>query len=315
MRTSERIFRFATFLLLLGGLVLQAWASPAPAFAARPAASSTPTLEEMAAAVAEEVGVVQMVVEGEGESVIFVFDERHDSRLGQVEIAIMLNRLYADYGMRYIGLEGLAAEAGPLDLSWAHREPYYQPGQPITSREDVLTQMLQEGEFGSAEFLGLIYPDVVVEGIDNADLYAVNPAEGAWRAPYDYLYDISLASMSDEDYTAWDALIQQKRYQEAFEFAMSADPFVAERYEMLKDTALSVGDMLSLLDELEAQADEVGANLVEGAAENLKALRDYLGVVSERSTAMVENALALAEEHADAPLAITIGAMHTEEVS
>jgi hypothetical protein len=46
----------------------------------------------------------------------------------------------------------------------------------------------------------------------------------------------------------------------------------------------------------------------------LETLKTYLGVVSERSDAMAANALNLLAAHPGEPLAITIGALHTERV-
>lgn len=274
------------------------------------------TLTDIAEEIAEEVGEVTTVVETDSEEVIFVFEERHDSRLGQVEIAMMLNRLYADYELRRIGLEGLMADEGPLDLSWAHREPYYQPSQPITGREDVMAQTLQDGEIGSAELLGLVYHDVVVEGIDDAELYAFDPPETAWDAPNLYLYNIALAGMSDTDRTAWNALYEQEQYEDAFEYAVGTDEFSAEMWARLSDQVdiVSAEEWLIVLDDLRAQAEAVETDLTAEDEANLAALDEYFEHVSQRSDVLAANVLALAAIHPEAPVAMTIGALHTERV-
>lgn len=290
-------------------LSLLAWATLA--------LGQVPSLAEVTNEVVAGVGEVLQIVPGDPAQVIFVFEEVHASRLHQVEIAIMLDRLYADHGLRRVGLEGLASPK-TLDLAWAHTPPPYVPGQPITGREDVFVQTLQDGEISGAEFLGLIYEDVVVHGIDDAALYARAVKEEAWGAPYDYLYAIALVGMTRAQRAAWEALNNQKLYREAFLFAVSINPFTAERYAKLEDQVdvISAEDMIILLDELKAQAAKVKARLelFPGAEENLGLLRDYLRVVSRRSDVMAAHAVALVRDHPGAPIAITIGAMHTARV-
>ena len=96
------------------------------------------------------MGKVMQIVDGDPKRVIFLFEERHDSILGQMEIALMLHRLYEKYGLKHIGLEGHPVEKGPLNLAWAHIKPYYLPAQKITNREDVIATTLKTGEIGSA---------------------------------------------------------------------------------------------------------------------------------------------------------------------
>ncbi len=274
-------------------------------------------VEELAAAVTQDVGVILQVIPGD-ERVIFLFEERHDSALVQVEIAIMLNRLYADYGLRHIGLEGLAKSEGPLDCSWAHRPPPYHPGQPIGSREDVIVQTLQDGEISAAEMMGLIYEDVVVDGIDDAALYAIPAPSGeAWSAPYNYLYSIALAGMSQVERIAWQALLDQGKEWEAFQLAVSTDEFTQSVFERLEDEVdyAPAEELIQLFAELRGKAEEVGAELAEGVAQGLDECEEYLGVVSERSAALAENMLELAAAHPGAPLAMQVGAMHTDRVA
>ncbi len=300
--------------------------TPTPSPTAIPTQTPTPipptptpvpiTLNDIAAEIASDVGVVTTVVATELEPAIFIFEERHDSMLGQVEIAIMLNRLYTDYELRHIGLEGHMADAGPLDLAWAHRQPYYQPDQPITNREDVMTQTLQDGEIGSAELIGLIYHDVVVDGIDNAELYAFEPPKVAWIAPDFYLYYTALAGMSDEQRTAWEALYAAEQYDEAFEFAISSDEFTAGVWERLSDPVniISAEEWLTLLDEMQTQAELVGAEMTTQDAAYLGALVEYFEYVSQRSDAMAAAMLDLTTAYPESPLAMTIGTLHTARV-
>jgi len=274
------------------------------------------TLDAMAEAIAEDVGQVLKVVEGDPDRVIFVFEERHDSILVQIEVALMLNRLYTDYGMRHIGLEGLMSEEDKLDLSWAHWPPPYRPGQLITAREDVLVQSLIDGEIGGVELLGLVYDDVVIHGIDDAELYAAEVSPEAWSTPYTYLYNTALARMRKAELNEWKTLYDAGKYQEAQEYAMNTDPFTAEKNARLQDNVnfASAEETLEMLDEIATMAKLVKANLPSGAATNLEQLRSYLKLFSKRTDVMVANTLALSAVNRGVPVAMNIGAVHTERV-
>jgi hypothetical protein len=173
------------------------------------AQTGTASVDEMAAAITQKAGKVVQALPGDPNHVVILLEESHAFTLGQVESAIILNRLYRAYGVRTIGLEGLAA-GQTLNLAWAHRQPAFTPDNPITAREDVILQTLAEGDANSVEALGLIYNDVTVAGIDNASLYAVQPNPDIWNAPYNYLYSIALAEMTDANIkSAWKELVDQ----------------------------------------------------------------------------------------------------------
>jgi len=172
-----------------------------------------PTLREIAESIADDDGVIIDVIEGDPERVIYVFEERHNSILDQIEIAIMFNRLYIEQGMRHIGLEGLTTEQDVMALSWAHTEEAFQSDQFITSREDVFVQMAQDGILNNAELIGLIYQDIQVHGIDDTVLYSVtidNPS--LWYAPYDYNYQIALIMMGEDDFVFWKELMSKTKF-------------------------------------------------------------------------------------------------------
>lgn len=299
-------------------LVIMVSATFLPGMTATSARAAGPTVEDIAREVTKDVGVVTTVVDNGTTPPIFVFEERHDSILGQIEIAIMLNRLYTDHNMRHIGLEGLMRDEPPLDLSWAHTEPYFRPDDPISSREDVLVQMAQEGELSAVELIGLIYHDVVIEGIDDADLYAYDPPADAWNTPDIYLYNIALATMSDTNYSIWKALYDAEKYDEAFQYAIETNEFTARMWEKLSDSVnvLPAEEWLPALDEIEQEAKNTeGVKLTAQDAANLDAMRTYFEHVSQRSDAMAQAVLALAEAHPDTPLAVNIGVLHTARLA
>ena len=275
------------------------------------------SLAETAEDIAGEEGVVLSVVDNGSEEIVYIFEERHDSILGQIEISMMLDNLYADHGLRLIGLEGLIVEEGPLDLSYMHVEPYYQPDQPITNREDVLVQTLQEGEIGSAELLGLVYHDIVIAGIDDAELYSESLDSEIWYTAYDHNYQIMSCEMTDEQFDFWRDLMQKEEYQMAYDYALQSSESGQEMVKRIQEKN-SAEEFVQILDELETGindcAEKYGNPVPPKMINDMAALRQYMDVVMARSEAMASALLELISSHPAQPIATTIGVMHTSRI-
>jgi hypothetical protein len=276
-----------------------------------------PSLAEISAEIVKGVGEVKGTFEGEPHQVVYVFAENHASIGGQLEINSMLIRLYSQQGMRHIGLEGWAADAPPLDLSWAHRSPQYRPGDEISPREDVLVFMVKDGELNSAEFLGLIYNDVLVHGIDDAKLYQVPNYSELWNTTYDHVYQIAISMLSAADFEHWKALIETVEFQQAYDFAIGTNEYAQGLIERIKGKN-SAEDFILLLDELEAEnqkwADHYGNPIPNKMIQQMAALRLYMAVVMQRSDALAANTLAMLADNPGAPVAITVGLMHADRI-
>src|SRR5258708_19082876 len=93
----------------------QSNASPPP-----PAATPKQQINvgDVANEIANGVGTVQKTVAGGEKGPIFIFEEFHTSRIGQLQIAVMLLRLHEKYGLKRIGLEGSIKSSRPVDASW-----------------------------------------------------------------------------------------------------------------------------------------------------------------------------------------------------
>ncbi|MBI4786753.1 MAG: hypothetical protein HY782_06885 [Chloroflexi bacterium] len=283
-------------------------ATPVP-----PTATPVPTLKDVAAKISDNMGKVIKVVEGDPKRMVYLFEERHDSILGQMEVAVMLNRLYEKYGLKHIGLEGRPVEKGPLNLAWAHTKPYYKPGDKITAREDVFVHTLMSGEISSAEFIGLIYNDVVVDGIDDAKLHAVTLAAEAGNAPVVYLINIAYARMNASQRSTFQVLLDQKKDEDAANYAVSVDRFLTETYQRLSDPVnmISLEETLDLLDKIEAEAAKAGYKPTAKTQENFNAMRAWAKQMAQRSDLMVANILKVMAANPGAPVAMTVGAGHT----
>jgi hypothetical protein len=262
-------------------------------------------------AVAGEISadVGQMVGSDEGvpPKTVLVFDETHISRAGQIEIAVMLLRLHDRHGLRNIALEGALESQGTLDADWFH-------SLPERTRQDVAIEVLKEGEISGAEFMALVFPDIGVHGIEKKAEYEVEPNPDLVGSAATYLVAIAELSMTQGQMETFERLLDEDKVDEAVEYVVSIDPWTKERYEMLtSDTNLSIEDLLAMYDEVEQKAGEVGAD-VEPYREGFDDIRRFYETASKRSATMVDNTLALMEECPNTPMALSIGAGHTEKV-
>jgi hypothetical protein len=241
---------------------------------------------------------------------VFIFEEFHTSRIGQLQIAVMLLRLHDKYGLKKIGLEGAIHSGRPLDAAW-----FRNMGGPQASqqREDLAIRMLAEGEIGSSELMTLLFPDVEVYGIESASEYNVEAPKTNPEAQY--LLVIAEKSLTDSDRGKVGAWIQEGKKKEAVEYMMNADPWVKKRYEAIKSQAVtSSAEEVTRVRELQSKAREVGAQVSPEAEKDLEAEVRFYETADQRSSTMINTLLDLPGIGSGAPSAMTIGAAHTSKV-
>lgn len=277
-----------------------------------PIESSTTPIKSIAEDIAKDVGKVIQFNEGTSGQQIIVFEETHDSPAGQVEIAVMMNRLYENYGMQQIALEGYFKQDGQLDSSWLPTDSPFTAKQPIRVREDVIAQLLQDGEISSSEAMALFYDDMVVSGIEIPEEYSYELSDNAGSAPIIYLYLIAAPNMTNDEIDKANELINADKILEGIEYIISTDEWTSEEYALINDDTqiISAEGWLKILDEIEAKAVSIGADISADESQGMSDLRKFYEMASQRSITMVDNTLAIAS--ADAPVAMVIGAAHTE---
>jgi hypothetical protein len=99
--------------------------------------------------------------DGDSRYNVVVLEDSPASPLAQVELAVMLNRLYERYGLRFVAVEGGTANLAEFDSDWLPATPL-PGGAPIGPREDVAARLLGQGEISAAELLALVYGDLGV---------------------------------------------------------------------------------------------------------------------------------------------------------
>jgi len=117
------------------------------------------------------VGEVRHVSPGSTGAPILVLEEYHLSRVGQLQHAITLTRLYERYGLKRLVLEGYLKEDPEIKTDW-----FISAAQGLSraARTRVAVRLLREGEISSAEFAKLIYRELTLYPGETRDEYRVN---------------------------------------------------------------------------------------------------------------------------------------------
>jgi hypothetical protein len=246
---------------------------------------------------------------GENGGAVIVFEENHASRIGQIEIAAMLYRLYAKHHLRQIALEGALESNGTLQASW------FQSLPDRAAKWDVAVRLLQEGEIGSAEFMALVAPRVSVHGVEKEEEYSVSVSKEAELAPGLYLGAITAKTVSPDQLQAAGSLLQQGRQKEALELIAKSDPWIKQAYLRLTASETSAEDYLILLKDIDEKASHVGASIPDATRSAFRDLQHFFEVASQRSDTMAANTLSLMKGDPNTIVALTVGAAHTSKIS
>ncbi len=265
--------------------------------------------DALANTISADVGSVSASVVGGSEKRIIVFEESHDSRAGQIEIAIMLNRLH-DKGLKVIALEGALVTEKDLYPEWFHRLPNERV------KQEVAVQLLKEGEISASEFIALLYPDVKIYGVEKPEEYSVIASENASLSPYSYLLAIAEKNMSQDQINKANQLYEQGNYTEYYEFCYNASTCTKKWYEYLTDAnkTFTIEEQISVLEDIKKGADNVTAGIDQQTKEDFEAWIESFKTASKRSETMTANTLILVKD-ANAPIALNIGAGHTSYIS
>ncbi|HSK73252.1 MAG TPA: hypothetical protein VK892_16250 [Pyrinomonadaceae bacterium] len=175
--------------------------------------------------------VTQFSTDANGVPVI-ALDERHNSRVGQLQHAITLVRLYDKFGLKDIVLEGYLKESSKFNTDWFTKAV---AGKTPEARAKVAVQFLKHGDISAAEFMKLVYPDITLHAAEASETYHVEPP--ANFAVIDYLQAIVKVD------PAW-AVEKSKPYQSLESFqALSGDEKLGRAKEIkqyVEDNSISV---------------------------------------------------------------------------
>jgi hypothetical protein len=242
---------------------------------------------------------------------IFVFEEYHNSRVGQLQIAVMLLRLHDQHGVREFGVEGAIQGTPDLSATW-----YHQAGGADAQglRDAVAVRMLAEGEVGAGEFLALVRPTARVFGLELRSEYDV-ALESEGSAQVFYLMKIAEKHLSQADIRSVNRLIEQKKLEEAIEHILMSDPWVRTKYEVLKAGSItSIDGMAQLARDIRDRAREQDVEIDAENKANMDKTIAFFEAATQRSSTMTSYILNQASVKSGAAAAMQIGAGHTSQI-
>lgn len=269
---------------------------------------------KMAREISQGVGSVIAADNGREDRIVIAFEETHNSRAGQIEIAIMLLRLYINYNLRQVSLEGAIAGDMALSPSWFHKLTADRDSS--SDGQQLAVKLLKDGEINCGEFTSFVLPDVQVKGNEKAEEYNVAISDNAAKAVSDYLINIAEKSLTPAKISQIEQLFREKRIKEAADLLFGSDPWVKEHYEKLMDktSITSVEESVKALQEIEAKAKASGINVSQEDRSGLQEMVKFFRTAGQRSCTMVANTFAMCDQSPKAPVGFIIGAAHTQKV-
>lgn len=280
--------------------------------------------ESIARIACEGVGEVGDTFIGTKGAPIIILEENHTSRVGQIQHAITLVRLYERYGMRHIALEGYLKERSEIKTDW-----YISAAQGDSiARVRVAVNLLKEGEINCSEFIKLVYDDIYIHPVEITSEYSVELDDEASRAPTIYLLKIAQQSLRQEHVPKLKRLQnemerlegedKQKKVQEYLDYIFSADTWTQSKAKIMQDPearrTMSTEEQLALIEEIEEKARHRSVKLESSEIRAMERNIAFWRGRSSASTTMVRST----EEIADLPNVTVVplveGAAHTKEV-
>lgn len=248
----------------------------------------TPDIKYMGESVSKDVGVLRNV-KSSNEPIIFVLEENHSIIRNQIEHAIVLVRLHNRYNMKNIALEGYLKERPPLSVGWFTD---ISRGLTDISKAKIAVSLLKDGEINNAEFIALVYGDVVIHPVEvrseyeaTLDIKVLEPLQG-------YFEKIAATS---EDNKTW----------------------IINKLTILNDTKAirtrPVEQNLALLQEIKKKGDDLSLSFTSAET---KAMQSYITFLERRaaaSTTLFKSTMNIAK--LTSPVALIIGSAHTEKIT
>ncbi|MBN2239894.1 MAG: hypothetical protein JW712_08965 [Dehalococcoidales bacterium] len=240
---------------------------------------------------------------------VIVFEEIHTSRASQVEIAIMLNRLYSEYGLRCLALEGAVIEKETPNGDWFFQLPDHNV------RREVALQLLGQGEISASEFMTMVYDDFHLYSIESENEYLIEPSDDASYACIYYLIAIAEKVLPQEKITTANELITAGEIDKASEIIFTSNSWIKTRYEALTSSSrpISIEEIIDIIEEIETKAKNVDADVKE-YTEAFEELKKFYIVAGTRSQTMVSNTHLIFSNPAEVPIAMNVGSAHSAKV-
>jgi len=307
---------------------------------------------EHASLVATKIGVnvARTVTQSENNTgrTVLILDELHNSRVAQLQEALILERLYYDYNVREIVLEGYLIGDKKLDTSWFNK---IAGNDPIRQTK-VAIQLLREGEINAAEYWKLVHSQVEIIPAETMSEYAHHADGRAHAAPEMYLLKIAgqsaekalrsdsaklkeynlLTTNLDKAVKAFktigndasDSEAEKKReeirkaYNEYQAFIIKLDPWCDQTWEYYKKIELnseapSIEESCNIAKTIQDKAEKMGVQLLN---EEKEAMAQYIAFMQARHEGTLKIAATLKNlcKCKGAPIVAIIGLGHSVDL-
>ena len=272
------------------------------------------SLDQIAQQVTADVGNVSQSQFRSNRPCVIVFEENHASIAGQIEIAVMLNRLYEKCGVKDVAQEGVFIADGTLDTTWY--QPSLHQNAVLSLKDEVAVTLLSEGEISAAEMLSLLYEDYKIHGIEKAVEYNIDITGDETAAPLFYLLAIAATTSSDEELSVFKTMLDQGRQKESFEYLLNCNEISRKFYSRYKssETDISSEQFLKLLKDIEKALGEVKAEVPLEHQKSFCKLKTFYERAGVRSDTMVESLIERFEMNTNRIVVLIIGSAHSSKV-
>lgn len=265
--------------------------------------------EEIARDVARDVGVVGRAAQGGKGAPVILVEERHESKVTQIEHAVVLVRLHEKYGLREVGLEGYLKEdpaIRPDDFGGLSRR-----SDPL-ARARVAARLVETGEIGGAEFLKVVYEDVSLQPVERREDRGALATDQTASVARQYLGAIAVVSMTEEE-RATAAELSRSNGPAAATFILSSDDWTRAKNEILGSDP-SVEKEFETVKEISERARSLNLDFRPEERAAMDAHLEYLRRRVSASQMMASAAAEMADRPGARVVALNIGVGHTEAV-
>jgi hypothetical protein len=228
---------------------------------------------------------------------VFIFPERHDSRLIQAEIGWALNTLMDSYGINSIALEGMYQGEVMTSEKLSYRTK--------AEKYNALLALLERGEIKAPEYMYLA-EDSFVFGIENKAEYAVTLPDEASDA---YFYYLLASIIEDKGAEALNSFDKKKGINEL----LSLNPWTYETYEIISKDR-SGAKISKRLKELEKKVKKADSFLDTQTKTGFKQFKEFYHAAHKRSITMASTVCRKLRKNNE-PLTMIIGAGHTDDIT
>jgi hypothetical protein len=234
---------------------------------------------------------------------VFIFTERHTSRLVQAEIAWGLDVLRETRGINSVALEGMFKG----EVMDAEKLTY----STDTEKYIVTLALLEHGEIKAPELMYLAQ-DSFVFGMEDEKQYRVMQPTNMLVILLNYfIFSIG----TDRGINALDAILAELPKEldsVAIDWLFSQNPWFRETFEII-NYSRSEHKKINRLIELEEKVGQFALMLAPQTRANFKLLKEFYETAFQRSLTMASHVLDTLRIKNE-PLSMIIGAGHTEDV-